>query len=381
MSMPEKKHSKSRERFQSSLAHKKADRLPIDIGGTGLTAMSKACQDNLLAYLGLDKKNFEPSGSGVDERILKWAGTDFRQVGGIVSLPSSHAKRLSETATIDSWGVRWEHIGEYSEITNSPLKNSTIDDLKTYKWPEPRINDKLLRSWVDQAQVLKQKNEQVVIASHPVFGILELGCWLCGYDDFLLKMALDPDFVRAFFDQVLAIQLAVSSEYYAALGPYIDLTTSGDDFGAQTGPLISPAMFREIIAPYFTERIQLTKRTAGCLYWHHSCGSVFDLVDELIACGVDILNPVQTSVAKMDPENLKAKFGERIMFWGGVDVQQFLPRARPEEVTEHIRQLKKTLGQNGGYVFAPAHNMQSDIPPENIAAFVKAARSGEEAGS
>ena len=112
----------------------------------------------------------------------------------------------------------------------------------------------------------------------------------------------------------------------------------------------------------------------GCLFWHHSCGSVYALLDDLLACGVDILNPIQTSAAGMDPATLKAAYGDRLVFWGGLDVQQFLPQATPDEVRDEVAKLVGTLGQDGGYVLAPAHNIQGDVPPENIVAWVEAAR-------
>jgi uroporphyrinogen decarboxylase len=137
---------------------------------------------------------------------------------------------------------------------------------------------------------------------------------------------------------------------------------------------MSPEMFERLIAPYFSARIARTKELAHCTYWHHSCGSVFGLLDQIIACGVDILNPVQTSAWGMDPENLKATYGDRIVFWGGVDVQDLLRNATPGQVREQVCALAQTLGARGGYVMAPAHQVQDDIPPKNIAAWIEAVR-------
>jgi len=363
----------SRERFALTMQHRAPDRPPVDIGATTLTSMSPRCQDTLRRHLGLTGQPL-PTNSGVDERILLWAGTDFRGVGAIVDLPSVHKRTISPTASVDCWGVRREVVGQYADITAPPLKGATVADLRAFPWPEPRISEPLLARWEAEARALKQANEYVIVAEHPVFGILELGCWMCGYDEFLMKLAGDPDFVRAFFDQVLAIQMQVIEQYYRAVGPYIDLTTSGDDFGMQTGPLVSPRMFEQLIAPYFAARIQRTKELAGCYYWHHTCGSVAALLDQIIACGVDILNPVQCSAAGMDPAALKQRFGDRLVFWGAVDVQQFLPAATPEQVQATVRRLAATLGVDGGYVMAPAHNMQSDIPPENVVTWVETIR-------
>lgn len=358
----------SRERFACALARRTPDRVPFDIGGTSLTGMRPLCARRLRQLLGFA----EPPRGARDERLLEWAGTDFRNVGGIVTLPSRVARRLSDQAHIDCWGVRSEvRDGEW-QIVDPPLRGAAAADLETYPWPDPRVDEAWLESCRQRAQELRREARYVVVGEHPVFGILELGCWMCGYDDFLLKLAADPDFVRRFFDRVLQIQLAVIDQYYGALGPYIDLTTSGDDFGTQNGPLLSPAMFEALIAPYFTARIAHTKKRAKCPYWHHTCGSVYRLLDAIVACGVDILNPIQTSAAEMDPVALKRRFGGRLVFWGAMDVQQFLPRATPPEVAARACELAATLGAGGGYVMAPAHEMQDDVPPENIVAWVEA---------
>ncbi len=356
------------------MAHRQPDRVPIDIGGTSLTGMRPQVQENLRRFLGFPE-NPDKCGQDVDERILRWTGTDFRSVGAIVDLPSPHTQTLSPLANIDCWGIRREYsYGEW-QITRSPLNGATVYDLKAFVWPEPHIDENLLSGWETQAKALKEQNDYAIIAEHPVFGILELGCWMCGYNDFLLKLAADPDFVRLFFDKVLEIQMAVIEPYYAALGPYIDLTTSGDDFGTQNGPMLSPRMFDTLIAPYFAERISRTKALAHCYYWHHTCGSVVKLLDQIIDCGVDILNPIQTSAAGMDPQSLKDRYGDRIVFWGAVDVQKFLPYATREEIGPQIRKLVRVLGDSGGYVMAPAHEILEDIPTENLVAWVETLKS------
>ena len=363
----------SEERFRAAVEHRSPDRVPIDLGATGLTGMRPRCQERLLDVLGQNTR-IVPTNSGVDERILDWAGTDFRSVGHIVSLPSSHTRQLGSDGSVDCWGIRRERVGGEVQITGSPLAGATREDLATYSWPEPVVEDALLDDWVAEAKRLHRETDYVLIAQHPVLGIVELGCWLCGYDDFLFRLAGDQDFVRDFFDRVLRIQLRIAEQYYAPLADYIELTTSGDDFGIQTGPFMSPAMFAELVAPHFAERIRVTKLLGRCLYWHHSCGSVAKLLPQIIDCGVDILNPVQTSAADMAPERLKDRFGERIVFWGAIDIQDFLRTATPAEVREGTADLIRVLGANGGYVTAPAHEVQDDVPAENIVAWIETAQ-------
>ncbi len=363
----------SRERFAYAMRHEAPDRVPIDIGGTSLTTIRTQVQEGLRNLLGFSGDAPNP-GERVDERILQWADTDFRSVGRIIDLPSEHTRTLSDQAKINCWGIRSDFVDGEWQISNNPLRGASLADLRAFAWPEPRIEDTDLARWEAQAHKLSQENKYVVVAEHPVFGILELGCWMCGYDDFFLKMAAEPDFVHGFFDKVTEIQLAVIEQYYSVLGPYIDLTTSGDDFGSQNGPLISPAMLETLVVPYFSARVQRTKEIAKCYYWHHSCGSVVKLLDQIISCGVDILNPIQTSALDMQPSLLKERFGDRLVFWGGMDVQEFLPQAKPDEIAERVHELVDTLGENGGYVMAPAHVIQKDIPPRNIVAWVEALR-------
>jgi uroporphyrinogen decarboxylase len=366
----------SRERFELCMNHRNPDRPPLDLGATSLTGMRPLSQQRLKELLGFSGRSVLIN-NGIDERILEWAGTDFRSVGGIVSLPGVYRRQISDTCVVDCWGVRREKIDGEWQITKNPLRSATQADLEAFEWPEPYVDDRLLRQWEAEAKALCSENKYVVIGEHPVFGILELGCWMCGYDDFMMRLAAEPDFVRRFFDKILAIQLEVIEQYYVALGPYIDLTMSGDDFGTQTSPFMSPKMFEQLIVPWFSARIARTKELARCTYWHHSCGSVVGLLDQIIACGVDILNPVQTSAWGMDPKSLKTTYGDRIVFWGGVDVQDLLRKATPGQVREQVCALAEILGAQGGYVMAPAHQVQDDIPPENIVSWIEAIRDGQ----
>ncbi len=361
----------SRERFEATMKHRQPDCAPFDIGGVYPMSWLKD-QTGLADFLGLpgDPK---PAGAwGFDERIQDWAETDFRGVGKIVNLPGKLKETVSPTCKVDCWGIRWEFVNEEWQITNSPLQGvEDVETLINFPWPEPRIDEALLESWAAQAEALHARNKPGVMAEHPVYGVMELGAWMFGYENYLFNLAAEPDVIRWFNDKVLEIQLEVSRQYYSALGPYIDLTTSGDDFGTQQGLIISPDMFAEMIAPWFRERIRFTKETANCYYWHHSCGAIFELLDQLIDYGVDILNPIQTSAAGMNPADLKQTYGDRLIFWGAMDVQIFLPSATPDEVRAKTRELIDVLGRDGGYVMAPGHEIGTDIPYENIVAWVE----------
>ncbi len=362
-----------RERFQATMAHHDPDRPPLDLGCTSLTGLAPGVQGRLMAVLGLAKDGPRDH-NHVAESLLAWSGSDFRGVGGVLTLRGTLARTVSPTENIDCWGVRRKLLGGYWEIVESPLKGASINDLEAFPWPDPELDDGLLASLRAEARRLAEETPYVVVAEHPVFGILELACWMCGYDEVLTRLALEPDFVHAFFRRYFTIQMRVIEQYYEAVGEYADLTMSGDDFGTQSGPLMSPAMFREFIAPYFSERITRTKALGPRYYWHHSCGSIARLLEDIIACGVDILNPIQTSAVDMAPAALKEAAGDRLTFWGAIDVQDLLRNATPSEVAACVHETIATLGRDGGYVVAPAHNIQDDVPPENIVAMIEAAR-------
>jgi len=363
----------SRERFAKAMAHEEADRVPFDIGSINPMTWMR-CQKELAEFLGLPGKPRPVGGWGFDERIMEWADTDFRAVGKIIDLPSPHLKTISETCYVSCWGVKYEWINDDWQITGNPLAGADMEDLAAFPWPEPRIDEALLAIWEAEAKSIKERGKHVLLAEHPIQGVMELGCWMFGYEDYLYNIAAEPDIIRRFNDKILEIQLEVIRQYYSVLGPYIDLTINGDDFGMQLSPILSPNMFGKMIVPWFRERIQVTKEIADCIFWHHSCGSIYDLLDQIIDCGVEIINPIQTSAAKMDPAALKDEFGERIVFWGAMDVQKFLRQASPDEVRQQTRELVRILGKDGGYIMSSAHEIGMDIPLENIVAWVEEIR-------
>jgi uroporphyrinogen decarboxylase len=310
-----------------------------------------------------------------DERILQALEVDFRRVGSLIGSGGGPVPGHPERH-VDMWGVERAWTGQYWDIVASPLRDATIEDLHSYPWPEPErwFSETQLLAYREEARRLWEETDNVVVAEHPVYGVFELGCWMCGFDDFLSRIAGDQDFVRCFFDIVLDLQKRFIRPYYQAVGEYIHLTTSGDDFGMQTGPLISPRAFRSLVKPYYTERIAFTRQFTQAHYWHHSCGSVHALIPDLMDCGVDILNPIQPGAYKMEPERLKADFGETICFHGGFDTQNVLPFGTETEIEAEVTRVMHAMKPGGGYIFSAAHNIQEDVPAENVLAMYRAAK-------
>lgn len=288
--------------------------------------------------------------AATDEAVLQALDTDIRCVGGVLSPQSPLARKVSETEFIDCWGIGYQFNGHHFEMVGRPLAGATIDDLQRYPWPDPeKIDPGHIAFLRDRARYLREQTPYVVCGRHPMFGVMELGCWMCGFDDFLYRMAGEPEFVHAFFERILAYQKRVNEIYYGAIGRYIHFTSSGDDFGMQTGPIISPTMFRDLVGPYLGERIRHLRQFTEAFYFQHTCGAVRPLIPELIRLGVDILNPIQPHARDMEPERLKADFGDQLTFYGGIDTQQLLPRGTPEAVSRML--MLVMVGRRQGNLF------------------------------
>ncbi len=361
-------------RFQRILSHQEADHVPLDLDGTGLTGIDPSVASKLKDLLGFQG---DPPGAYTrfDERILQALGIDFRRVGELVAAGDRPVPGQQDRQ-VDMWGVVRRWTGQYWDIVHSPLRGATLEDLKAFPWPDPArwLDESKLEAHRQEARRLWEETEYVVVADHPVYGVLELALWMCGYDDFFMRLASEPDFVRRLFDKLFEMQKEFIRPYYQAVGEYIHLTTSGDDFGMQTGPFMSPAMFRKWVAPYFEERIAYTRQFTRAAFWHHSCGSVHALIPDLLNCGVEILNPIQPGAFHMEPERLKAGFGSRLCFHGGFDTQGVLPFGSREQIRAEVQRVMEALKPGGGYIFSAAHNIQADVPAENVLEMYRAAQ-------
>jgi uroporphyrinogen decarboxylase len=358
-----------RERFAATLAHQEVDRPPMDLASTDMTEIEGGPRV-LAAALGLAA---DRPPEALDEAVLCALDTDIRGVGGILTPADSLARRVSETEIIDAWGIGYQWSGHHYEATSRPLAGASLADLERYPWPDPaRIDPTVIEQCRRRAQFLHDCTPFVVCGRHPYFGVLELGCWMCGYDDFLFRLAGDPEFVQRFFELIWTYQQRVNEVYYGALGRYLHFTTSGDDFGTQTGPFMSPAMFGELIAPYLKRRIQHIRSFTEARFFHHTCGAVHSLIPDLIACGVEILNPIQPCAAGMEPWRLKRDFGAALTFYGGLDTQELLRRGTPEAVGDATRAMIGTLGARGGYILSAAHTIMADVPQANVLAMYRA---------
>jgi uroporphyrinogen decarboxylase len=233
------------------------------------------------------------------------------------------------------------------------------------------VNQEQLR---EGAKRLRQKTDKAILGG---FGgnLLETGQFLYRNDNFFMLLAGEPAKAHKFLDDLVEIHLANLEKYLGAVGDSIDIIKFGDDLGMQSGPQVSPRMYREFFKPRHKLMWTRAKQLANVVVMLHCCGGVRELLPDLIDAGLDAINPVQISCSGMDAAELKAEFGKEMVFWGGgCDTQTLLPNATPEEVRRHVKEQVRILSPGGGFVFQQVHNILAYVPPRNVVAMFEAIR-------
>ena len=356
----------SKERVLATLRHQKVDRIPIDLGGTACSMVDKA-YFSVKEYLEIESE-IAPyrKGSNVcyyDERVCDRLGIDIRRVfaGQAKKYPIYHQNGTFS----NEWGLIQRDTGLYVETVKNPLDDAEIEDLENYRWPEAtEILD--ITGLKERAKRLHEENQYAISLRMPCNGIFEIACWLRGMENFMVDTIAEPEFVHALVDKILDKQMEMYGLLLDEVGEYVDIVESGDDYGSQQNLLISPDAYREFIFPARKKLNQMIKEKAPqAKVYLHSCGAIIDIIEDLIDCGVDILNPIQTAAAGMEPQELKRRFGDRICFHGAVDTQKAMVGSL-EQVETEVKNLIDILGKGGGFILSSCNHIQSDIPPENV---------------
>lgn len=270
----------------------------------------------------------------------------------------------------DIWGAHRRRVpnafGSFDEIVSYPLESARgIDDLRKHKWPEP--------GWWNFGElrnVIAGMNQSAVYSiRYRVGSVFETAWSLYGLERFLAELASEPDNPLYIMERIAEVHLENLRRVLETAGDLIDIVYFYDDLAAQNSLLLSPRFYTRYIQPLHRKIIELAA-SYGKPTMMHSCGSIYLLIASLIDMGLAILNPIQPSARDMEPERLAAEYGGRIAFHGGIDVQQFLPRATPEEVRQRVAHTSTVLGAHGGYIRAGSHHIQADTPVENILAMM-----------
>ncbi|GAB4558741.1 MAG: uroporphyrinogen decarboxylase family protein [Anaerolineae bacterium] len=414
----------SRERVSMALAHREPDRVPLDLGGSAVTGMQVNSVYRLRQALQLDPpgtpvKVIEPyqmlgeiapdlmDALGVDVVPLTarktmfgfvnegwkpwelWDGTPVLvpekfntepDANGDILMYPEGDRSVPPSARMPKGGFYFDSIPR-----QKPIDEATLDPADNLEEFGP-ISEEDLAYFAQEADRLYNETDKAIFASFggTSFGDIALvpAPWLKDpkgirdVEEWYISTVTRRDYVYRVFERQCEIALENLEKIHRVVGERVSvLFVTGTDFGMQTGPFISPETYRQLYAPFHRQINDWVHRNTTWKTFIHTCGSVMALIPEFIEVGFDILNPVQTSAADMDPGTLKSRFGDQIVFWGGgVDTQKTLPFGTPDDVRRQVRERIRIFGRGGGFVFNTVHNVQAGVPVENLLALYETVR-------
>ncbi|MAE60911.1 MAG: hypothetical protein CMJ49_06075 [Planctomycetaceae bacterium] len=349
----------SHERVMTALNHRRADRPPLNYYGTEETTRK------LLDHLRLESL----------EDLLCYFGADMRYVGSRYVGPDCFSGQSGYAhGDRDMWGVVWDRVSNryatYNEVVHHPLAGAqTVAEVEAYDWPSP---DWLSVSHLaDEIRAINQVERRAIV--FPAGGPFETMWYLRGLERTLIDLVERPDIADVILGKVTDFFVDVAMRAVEASAGQIDIMWSSSDVGIQTGMMMAPDTWRRRIKPFQRRFIEPFSKM-GMKTRYHTDGSVAPIIEDLIEMGLDLLDPIQPGTAGMEAEELAARFGGRLSFYGGLDTQHLLPHGTAGQVEADVLRLIDVLGGNGGYVVAASNAVQPDVPVENVLALYETAR-------
>ena len=278
---------------------------------------------------------------------------------------------------LDEWGIEWwkpRDGGFYYDMRRHPLAEvDTLEGLAKYKFPDPLDPGRYDRM-AERADDLMNRKQVAYVLGRNAPGIFEIALWMRGFENFFCDMVANKKFAEALLDAIMEVKMKYWQRALELVGPNVMMVSEADDLASQDRCLVSQELYRNLIRPRHTKLFSFIKKQARApvKIFYHSCGAIVPLIPDLIESGIDVLNPVQVSAAGMETRELKRRFGKDITFYGGgVDTQHVLPHGTPQEVRDEVKRRIDDLAPGGGFIFNTVHNIQADVPPENIVAMWK----------
>ncbi len=369
----------SHDRLATALSHREADRIPLDLGSMPFSGITKVAYRAFDAHLGLGLP--EPATADlkqqlavVDPVLLERLGVDTRPVrrGRSAKQTDALQQEPGYEFFVDEWQLGWRRPlpdGLYFDLFRHPLLGMDLAQIKAWRWPDP-IAASRFEGMGDEVQAVWEGGYGLVMGGFCA-GVWEMCLWLRSYEQFLYDMAADPELADWLLGRIVDLKLAYWEQAFAVAGSRITACYEADDLAGQDGYIVSPDMYRKLVKPHQKRLFAGLRALCGdAKIVYHTDGAIFELIRDLLDLEIDALNPIQVSAAGMDDTaKLKATYGRDICFWGGAcDTQHTLPHGTPEQVREETKRRIGDLAPGGGYVFSTVHNIQADVPPENLAA-------------
>lgn len=354
----------SKERLQKAIHFEQPDRPPVYCSVVPQLAEKLSAHFNMPYEPGLDSPM---SGNRISWRdLMLRLGSDCVCVASCAP-DTAPTTTLPDGLIVNEWGIGMRNHGLYDDFELHPLAHAqTVEDIENYPFPDVNAPGRFRYA----EETIKRFGKDYGIIGDLECSIFETSWYLVGMEKLFMDMAMEAPYVDVLFDKVAHFHTEVGKRL-VELGA--DIIWCGDDLGSQNGLMMSPAMFDRYFAPRIEKMFKAFKAVNPDVKvaWH-SCGSIIQLIPRFIEIGLDILNPIQPLANGMDPEWLKKTYGDKLIFFGGICVQDLLPKGTPATIQEEVRRRAEILGKNGGYILAPAHNIQADTSVENVLALFDA---------
>jgi uroporphyrinogen decarboxylase len=408
---------KSRERVKLSIEHKQIDRVPIDLGAIRASGIAAITYNKLRNNLGVNNNSlarmydFQQQLAYPEKEIRDLFHIDTIDAGQafleeddnwrewILSDGSKCLITKYLNIEIDTEGTVLLKNNDNIVLGRKPKSSFYVDqvywvykdfpkiprtfdgkDLVKQLWAIPSppwhlniFDDNEYKVFINNIKKLYDETDYSIVLAVGC-NLFEVGTWLRGMDNFLCDIYLDKSGTERLLDKLIEGYLELLERVIKGVGDFIDIIQFGDDLGAQSGPFMSPDVFKAIFKPRYKKMWDFVHDKSDCKVFLHSCGSLYELIPHLIDAGLDVLNPVQTTASNMECERLKREFGKYIAFWGGgCNTRDILPSKSSIEVKEDVKRRIDILSKDGGFVFNQIHNILADVPPENVIAMLEAA--------
>jgi len=398
----------SAERIIAAINHRQPDKIPVDLGSSTVTGISGIAYNNLKKYLNIkgNSRIYDviQQLAQVDMSIIDLLGIDALDINRVsIENTEWYDVTLSDgsKAEFPSWfrpvkaeDGSWHTSDNEGNIISKMSAGATFFDQMYYPYENGYPHDfnglknamKKI-SWVVHSHAsnldatelrtrlldLRESTKKALVMSGGV-KLLEYGFFIRRMDNFLMDLIVNEEKASELLDLLVEMHLA-SLEKKCRLGDIVDVIRFGDDLGMTSAPFMDLNTFRKLLKPRYKILCDYVKKNSKMKIFLHSCGSVKQYIPDLIEAGIDILNPVQTNCYDMDPVDLKREFGKDIVFWGGgVDTSSVINRGTPEDVRKDVLRRCEIFSKDGGFVFAPIHNILSEVPPQNIVAAYNAVK-------
>jgi len=352
--------------------------VPFDLGSTANSSIHIVGYQKLKAYFGIEAEDIiihkMMQTAAVHEPVLQALDIDLRYVGP--GTPDTKPDiPVGEDGYQDEWGVirRKPPSSFYYDLVKSPLAGAiTIQDIVNFPWPDP--GDPGYTRGLRQRLLDYRENTDYAIVLRLPSVFVHTTQYLRGFEDWFIDLAADKKLAGALFDAATEQSTALAEQILKVGGELADVVYTSDDMGFQNGPMVSPELYRELFKPRHKKFFDTIKKHTSAFIHFHCCGSIYKLLDDIIELGVDVIHPVQVAAKDMDSSILGPEFGDRLSFWGGIDTQKVLPKGTTEEVKSEVKRRIRDLAPGGGYILSAVHDIQPDVPVENIIAMFEAGR-------